>query len=176
MWKHAVDKVGRSALHYDHAEDGTYLGFSHRVCNLRAGAAKGGRIAVAKRKPAPRFDKQCARCGETFKAWTENQTRCSYACRVAGRPKKPAVQLELRLGKPTQPPKPPRLRCACGQLAAPPYRLQRCERCLESQRARRLSLIRPLVDQGLSNEAIAQRTGIPVGSVGHLAKLIRRVE
>ena len=40
-------------LHYDHAEDGTYLGFSHARCNVRAGAIKGNRIsqgaAVAKR-------------------------------------------------------------------------------------------------------------------------------
>ena len=33
MWKHSEDSRGRSSLHYDHAEDGTYLGFSHGSCN-----------------------------------------------------------------------------------------------------------------------------------------------
>ena len=48
--KHEKDRLGRSALHYDHtdARDG-YLGFSHRACNVRAGAAKGGRVAGARR-------------------------------------------------------------------------------------------------------------------------------
>lgn len=63
MWKHAKDKPDklgrtRSALHYDHDEHGTYLGFSHgtpcpqcgRRCNVKAGAAKGARVANARRK------------------------------------------------------------------------------------------------------------------------------
>jgi len=50
IWKHAKDRLGRSALHYDHNDqrDG-YLGFSDRVCNLRAGASKGGRVVAARR-------------------------------------------------------------------------------------------------------------------------------
>ena len=51
MWKHAKDPQGRSALHYDHNDSRTgYLGFSHRECNVRAGAAKGGRVALALRR------------------------------------------------------------------------------------------------------------------------------
>lgn len=42
MWKHAKEPDGmgrmRSALHYDHAPDGSYLGFSCAPCNRSAGA------------------------------------------------------------------------------------------------------------------------------------------
>ena len=49
MWKHALDHRGHSAVHYDHTDDNRgYLGFSHARCNLRAGAAKGGRVVAAK--------------------------------------------------------------------------------------------------------------------------------
>ncbi len=49
---HPLGPMG-PGLHYDHAEDGSYLGFSHgspcpwcrRPCNKRAGAIKGSRIA-----------------------------------------------------------------------------------------------------------------------------------
>jgi hypothetical protein len=41
------------ALHLDHAEDGTYLGFAHRACNIKAGSSKGARITNAKRKGRP---------------------------------------------------------------------------------------------------------------------------
>jgi hypothetical protein len=42
MWKFEKDRFGRSALHFDHAEDRTvYLGFSHARCNVKAGAKKG---------------------------------------------------------------------------------------------------------------------------------------
>lgn len=52
MWKHAKDKQGRSALHYDHHDwvAGRYLGFSHYTCNRIAGASKGGRVAKARRR------------------------------------------------------------------------------------------------------------------------------
>ena len=45
---HPLGPMGRW-LHYDHAEDGTYLGFSHGSCNKRAGARKGARITNAQR-------------------------------------------------------------------------------------------------------------------------------
>ncbi len=64
MWKHAKTKpdragITRSAIHYDHDEHGTYLGFSHgtpcptcgRSCNRDAGAAKGGRVRARKYGP-----------------------------------------------------------------------------------------------------------------------------
>ena len=58
MWKHAKERNGKSALHFDHSDDRThYLGFSHSRCNREAGAAKGGRLALAKRShttPTPR--------------------------------------------------------------------------------------------------------------------------
>jgi hypothetical protein len=48
LWKWQVDSRGRSAIHYDHADDNRgYLGFAHSVCNIRAGAAKGGRLQHA---------------------------------------------------------------------------------------------------------------------------------
>jgi hypothetical protein len=51
MWKWAKDKQGRSALHYDHNDTNTaYLGFSHRACNMHAGASKGGRVANARQR------------------------------------------------------------------------------------------------------------------------------
>jgi hypothetical protein len=45
----------RSALHWDHNDvrDG-YLGFSHARCNTLKGAAKGGRIALARRRHHPK--------------------------------------------------------------------------------------------------------------------------
>jgi hypothetical protein len=48
MWKWERDRRGKSALHWDHtdARDG-YLGFSHRLCNMRAGASKGGQVSAA---------------------------------------------------------------------------------------------------------------------------------
>ena len=50
MWKWARDRHGKSALHYDHNQTRTgYLGFSHDLCNRRAGAAAGGRAALARR-------------------------------------------------------------------------------------------------------------------------------
>lgn len=39
-------------LHYDHADnraDG-YIGFSHRACNVKAGARRGAQVANARRK------------------------------------------------------------------------------------------------------------------------------
>jgi hypothetical protein len=42
-------------LHYDHAEGGGYLGFSHARCNVKAGASKGAKIANAKRKKRKPF-------------------------------------------------------------------------------------------------------------------------
>jgi hypothetical protein len=56
MWKWATekpDRLGRtrSALHYDHNHARTgYLGFSHQLCNVKAGAAHGARIANARRR------------------------------------------------------------------------------------------------------------------------------
>jgi hypothetical protein len=44
--------MGRQ-LHYDHAEDGTYLGFAHARCNIEAGAAKGNALANNQPIPAP---------------------------------------------------------------------------------------------------------------------------
>lgn len=45
-------------LHYDHAEDGSYLGFAHARCNIQAGAAKGNALAnglpIAQATPAAR--------------------------------------------------------------------------------------------------------------------------
>ena len=50
MWKWAKDRHGKSALHYDHNNSRTgYLGFAHADCNRRAGAAQGGRVALARR-------------------------------------------------------------------------------------------------------------------------------
>lgn len=51
MRKHAKDRQGRSALHYDHNDrrDG-YLGFSCAGCNRRAGAAAGGRASQRKKR------------------------------------------------------------------------------------------------------------------------------
>jgi hypothetical protein len=48
MWKHSVDRRGRSLLHYDHDDSNTgYLGFAHAWCNVRAGARKGRRLQHA---------------------------------------------------------------------------------------------------------------------------------
>jgi hypothetical protein len=50
LWKWEKDHRGHSAIHYDHNDTNTgYLGFSHAKCNLRAGAAKGGRMVAANR-------------------------------------------------------------------------------------------------------------------------------
>jgi hypothetical protein len=43
------------SLHYDHAEDGTYLGFACARCNRSAGASKGAQIANARRQPQTRY-------------------------------------------------------------------------------------------------------------------------
>ena|SRR5882672_71875 len=54
MWKWQKDKAGKSAIHWDHNRTRTgYLGFSHRACNVKAGAAEGARIANARRANAP---------------------------------------------------------------------------------------------------------------------------
>jgi hypothetical protein len=45
-----------SGLHLDHAEDGSYLGFSHAACNKRAGASKGARMVNARRAFTPLRD------------------------------------------------------------------------------------------------------------------------
>jgi hypothetical protein len=48
LWKWQRDSRGRSAVHFDHSDDNRgYLGFSHAVCNVRAGASKGGRLQHA---------------------------------------------------------------------------------------------------------------------------------
>jgi hypothetical protein len=168
MWKHSEDSRGRSSLHYDHAEDGTYLGFSHGSCNRVAGAAKGGRVAISRRKPS-RFVRDCVTCGNRFRAWTEEQTRCSHKCRVPPRPKKPAEQLKLPLGKPRR----PQPVCACGQPRNPAA--TRCADCYLNRREfeRRRSVIEPLARCGMTNAAIAARTGLPIGTVGRIAKSFR---
>ena len=50
--KEKPDKLGRvrSAVHLDHDEHGGYRGWAHNTCNRNAGAAKGGRTALAKRR------------------------------------------------------------------------------------------------------------------------------
>ena len=55
MWKWEREKYRRgtrSALHYDHndARSG-YLGFSHRLCNLKAGGRRRWLIARTQRAP-----------------------------------------------------------------------------------------------------------------------------
>ena len=82
MWKWAKtkpDSLGRvrSALHYDHndARDG-YLGFSHKHCNLKAGASEGGKAATG---PGRSMVGTCA-CGADFRMWRPNMTRCE-SCR-----------------------------------------------------------------------------------------------
>lgn len=51
LWKWSVDpKTGKSAVHYDHTEDGTgYQGFAHKRCNEKAGATKGAKIGNQRR-------------------------------------------------------------------------------------------------------------------------------
>jgi hypothetical protein len=167
MWKHSKDKLGRSALHYDHAEDGTYLGFSHGSCNRAAGAAKGGHVAIEHRKPA-RFTRDCTTCGKTFRAWTEEQTRCSHKCRRPPRPKQPAVQLQLPLGRPVRPAVP----CCptCGRRMP----TGSCRDCMREARLRqRLTEVASLIDAGMTNTRIAALTGIPVGSVSRMVRFHR---
>lgn len=56
MWKWAKDKHGKSALHYDHTPDRTgYLGFSCAQCNVKAGAAAGGKKAQANARKRTRW-------------------------------------------------------------------------------------------------------------------------
>jgi hypothetical protein len=42
-------------LHLDHAEDGSYLGFSHERCNRSAGARKGAQTVNARRQVQTRY-------------------------------------------------------------------------------------------------------------------------
>ena len=81
-WDTQVDRLGRkrSTLHYDHDEDGGYLGFSHARCNLRAGASKGGAVAAAVYYKRGTI-RDCIQCGQRFRAWHPEQSRCSKPCR-----------------------------------------------------------------------------------------------
>jgi len=68
--KHAKEKpdkrgIIRSAIHLDHDEHGGYRGWAHNTCNRDAGAAKGGRIANAKRKTRRIITRTAARSGQT---------------------------------------------------------------------------------------------------------------
>ena len=92
MWKWAKakpDSLGRvrSALHYDHNEArDAYLGFSHKGCNLKDGAVKGGRAAT---RPGRSNMGRCA-CGASFRVWHPKQTRCAD-CRRQGANNRTAV-------------------------------------------------------------------------------------
>jgi hypothetical protein len=89
MWKYATmtDRLGRkrSTLHYDHAEDGGYLGFSHMDCNLKAGASKGGQVTAATFYKRGMI-RHCIQCGAAYRAWHPDQSKCSRACRNVGKP------------------------------------------------------------------------------------------
>jgi hypothetical protein len=58
LWKWAIDRYGKSDLHYDHSDDNRgYIGFSCSACNNHDGARKGARAQRKKRhraQPQPR--------------------------------------------------------------------------------------------------------------------------
>lgn len=68
-------------LHYDHDEHGGYLGFSHAVCNRKAGASKGGQILAARTAGIRLAPRTCSICKARFTPRVSAQRACSHECR-----------------------------------------------------------------------------------------------
>lgn len=84
-------------LHLDHAEDGTYLGLSHKACNLKAGGLKSAQLAGKR----PR-ERRCQVCGIPIKP---ARGRTSATVETCGQPAC-VTAWKRRRGQPPGPPDP----------------------------------------------------------------------
>lgn len=130
-------------LHYDHtdARDG-YLGFSHAVCNRRAGARKGAQVANA--RAVRRGYGGCPICGEVL---APGRAYCSRRCGFIAHKNDPRPTPK-RTPKPTVQPM-PRLCILCGGVCDKGRRRYCSDECAVEGNAR------------LNRERYREQNGLP---------------